>query len=520
MPNRASDRLLQFGLPCCGIGQGDACCTLRQMRLAPSLDGAMPQMVQCSIPGCLQHVASHRLGHIEVLAPTPELEHHVLRDFLGRRTLVQHRFRDAHKQCIVRAEDRIERRAVTAPEPGEQLALLYSGNSRHDNRDSAGALYTPEDIVCSDKGTPTLACLLHNPMTPDATRSDNPDTPVDWEAMARYLAGESDASERERIARYLADHPGDAKVVSELDSAMRILALHQEPEVDVESALQRVHARLEAPSSGAIPITGRPVTRPSGWRTIARSWRIVSLLAAAAVVVLAARAVLQQKGGVRGASAAAGARTFATAVGRIDSLRLPDGGRAILGPASRLTIAQGYGDRVREVELHGEAYFDVVHDTTHPFMVRVASATVRDVGTAFGVREDGAQVRVVVTSGSVLLRSDSGVRRQDVLRAGDVATLEADGRLLTERGVPTSDYLSWMTGSLDYRDAPLAEVSGDLRRWYGVVLRVDDSTLARKHLKATFNGDPIDRVLRVIELDLGADVELRGDTAILRPRTQ
>jgi transmembrane sensor len=248
------------------------------------------------------------------------------------------------------------------------------------------------------------------------------------------------------------------------------------------------------------------------------SWRIPSALAAAAVLVFAARALLQRNGrqGSSGPSPVSAPQTFATAVGQRDSLRLPDGGRVVLGPASRLTIARGFGAALREVELHGEAYFDVVHDTTRPFVVRVGAATIRDVGTSFAVHQDSARVRVVVTSGSVLLRVADDTARQEMLAAGDVGTLEPDGRLVAAHDVPTTPYLSWLQGRLDFRNAPLAEVSNDLQRWYGVVLRVDDSTLARKHVKANFSGDPIERVLRVLSLELGADVELHGDTAVLR----
>ena len=361
-----------------------------------------------------------------------------------------------------------------------------------------------------------LACLLGNHMSHDAARPDSSDASLDWEALARYLAGESSVPERERIERYLAEHPGDAEVIAALDNAMRILSLRQEAEVDVESALERVASQRDAPATPVVPISApRPAPRRTPG-TIGRPWRIASALAAAAVLVFAARAVLQRKGGTYARSSVAAPRTYATGVGERDSLRLPDGGHVILGPASRLTVAPGFGERGREVELHGEAYFDVVHDTTRPFVVRVASATVRDVGTSFAVREDGARVRVVVTSGSVLLRSVSDSMRQEILAAGDVGTLERDGHLVASHDVPTASYLSWMRGSLVFRDAPLSEVSSELGRWYGIVLRVEDSTLARRHLTMAFNGDPIDRVLRVISLGLGANVELRGDTAVLR----
>jgi transmembrane sensor len=74
-----------------------------------------------------------------------------------------------------------------------------------------------------------------------------------------------------------------------------------------------------------------------------------------------------------------------------------------------------------------------------------------------------------------------------------------------------------MRGQLVFREAPLAEVVASLRRWYGIELRVADTSLGSRHLTATFSSEPPDRVLEVIRLVLGADIERRGDTAIVRP---
>ena len=362
--------------------------------------------------------------------------------------------------------------------------------------------------------------MKNKPSTPD-----QPSTPNDWEAIARYLSGESSPAESERVARWLNEHPADAELVAALDKAMASLALHESSDVDVEGALRTVGARRDAP----VPLTERKfTTRPArthAKRTTASPWRFVTYLAAAAVIILAARAVLHRGLGVVTSPSVTGAdssRTFVTAVGRRDSLRLPDGGRVVLGPGSKLIVALGYasGQRQREVELHGEAYFDVVHDTTRPFVVRAGSATIKDVGTSFDVRNDsGSRVQVVVTSGSVSLRSaaanDSGV----LLAAGDIGVVQTDGPVTARHGSSTAPYLAWMRDSLVFREAPVAEVSANLRRWYGVVLRVDDSSLARRHLTMTIVGDPIEQVLRTIGLDLGADVERRGDSALVHPST-
>ena len=361
--------------------------------------------------------------------------------------------------------------------------------------------------------------MNNNPSTPD-----EPKPPIDWEAIARYLSGESSSAESERVARWLDENSADAAVVAALDKAIASLALRDNSDVDVESALLSVTAKRDAP----IPVTERKTTPRPARRHVARTtaapWRLVTLLAAAAVVLFAARAVLEKR--VNATTSAVSlddsTRTFTTAIGKRDSLRLPDGGRVILGPGSKLVVAAGYSsrERVREVELHGEAYFDVVHDSKRPFVVRAGDAIVEDVGTSFDVRNgSGSRVQVVVTSGSVALRSalsNGGV----VLSGGDIGVVQPDGRVSAQRGAATGSYLAWMRDSLIFREAPVSEVSSDLRRWYGVVLRVEDSTLARQHLTMTFVGDPVDHVLRIIGLQLGAEVERRGDSAIVRPSTR
>src|ERR1051326_5715826 len=359
--------------------------------------------------------------------------------------------------------------------------------------------------------------MLNNPTTPDRSEPS-----IDYEARARYLAGESSAAEAEQISRWLAEHKADAALVQALDNAMARLALREEPDVDVEAALSSVVARRDAADATREVIPLRSSARRIRVRKTALVWRAVTFLAAAAAIVVAARVVLHGNEGVNsGATATHGqALTFATGIGKRDSVRLADGSRVVLGPASRLTVEAGYGQRVRDVELHGEAFFDVVHDTVHPFVVRAGGATIRDVGTSFVVRSDsGSPVQVAVTSGSVLLRPKNGSMSQ-TLAAGDIGVVVDNETVTSHHGGSAVPYLAWMRDSLVFREAPLSEVSNELRRWYGVVLRVEDSSLAKQHLTMTFSGDSLDLVLRVIALNLHrAEMERRGDTVIVRPST-
>ena len=347
------------------------------------------------------------------------------------------------------------------------------------------------------------------------------DPQVDWEALARYLTGESSAEEAEAMRRWLDARPDRAELVAALDQSMRRLAYAAPPDLDVEGALRKVRSRRDdEPRVTVVP--GRTTSAHRPFASQPGRWPAAAWLRAAAVIAVLAGGALVWRGtrGVeqRAAAPAAIAQTFETAVGQRDSLRLADGTRVILGPGSRLAVDQGYGSTHREVGLRGEAYFDVQHGGAHPFTVRAGTARVRDVGTAFAVHTDpGDGVRVVVTSGAVRMHvgesspGDSGV----LLRQGDRGVLTPGGRVVAQRGAATEDDLAWTRGRLVFRDATLSQVSADLRRWYGVELRVADSSLAGKHVNTTFEGEPAARVVDVIALILGADVEYRGDTAVL-----
>ena len=82
-----------------------------------------------------------------------------------------------------------------------------------------------------------------------------------------------------------------------------------------------------------------------------------------------------------------------------------------------------------------------------------------------------------------------------------------------ERQSVRDDDVAWTTGRLVFRDASLTRVAGEIRRWYGVSLRITDSTLLNRHVTASFAGEPIDQVLKILGLSLGARVEREGDSA-------
>jgi len=360
-------------------------------------------------------------------------------------------------------------------------------------------------------------------MTDDSARQ--PELDAEWEELARFLSGESSPAEQRRLRARLARDPERAALVQALDAA---LTPPDEPPLapeEVERALASVMARrdLADPSParvpGVVPIRGRPTARFAAIRT---RWRRSALLAAAAVVVVAGASLLWRvRAGEQAPSTVRVAElAYTTGVGRVDTLKLADGTSVVLGPSSRLRLEAEYGLRARMLTLEGQAFFAVVHDDARPFVVHTASATLRDVGTTFSVESDrDLGTRVAVTSGAVDV---AAVAARDgeptVLHGGDRAEITGD-RMTVQRGVVDSSATSWTRGALAFRDASMTTVAADLRRWYGIRLVVDDSTIASRRLTATFDRASADDVGRVLAAVLGGSATRSGDTLHLGARS-
>ncbi len=334
-------------------------------------------------------------------------------------------------------------------------------------------------------------------------------SPDEWERIARYVTGEAGPTEAEITQRWVEADTHRLEIVRLLESIVRNVEREDSSAtpVDVESALTRVKARFG--DAKVIPFAQRPVDGNSR-RTLVAFLRV----AAAAVIIIGGTVVWQN---VRRAEYNANGQTFGTSVGERRQVVLRDGTKVLLGPTSRLVVATSGNDDRRLVSLDGIAYFSVVHDPSHPFTVKAGAISIQDVGTAFTVEsDDSAGTRVAVDSGSVAIgAADQKHSRGAVLNARDRAIVDAQGVVAVERSVVSQDDLAWIQGRLVFRDAPLVLVGSELYRWYGVRLRVADSSLTNLHLTASFSGEPVDRVLNVIALSLGARIERQGNVAIL-----
>jgi transmembrane sensor len=358
-------------------------------------------------------------------------------------------------------------------------------------------------------------------------------------ALARYVAGESDRSERARVEAWAAASvERRAYVAVLLRSWARNRAGATSAELrETDAAWAALRARLgevpAAPMAGASSLDGDVAPDRAPRRSAARlpdlrrgtKDRLVLRGAAAAILIAAGAGgalhfVRPLASPPTVALEQAPMREVVTGIGERARIRLGDGSTIVLAARSRLGIPAGFGIHTRELEAEGEAYFEVAHDSTRPFIVHARGARALDIGTAFVLRAypDDPAVSIVVTDGSVTFGADSQLTPRAVsttLRRGEMGRLAAGGRVPVVSAVNPESYTGWMYGRLSFDNAPLPEVISELGRWHHAEISLADSSLARETVTATLTADSFGDALQTLTTVLSLRAERTGTKVVL-----
>lgn len=147
-------------------------------------------------------------------------------------------------------------------------------------------------------------------------------------------------------------------------------------------------------------------------------------------------------------------------------LLLADGSKVFLNSESKLVFPSHFDGDIRQVELTGEAYFDVKKDYK-PFIVKTAEIQIEVLGTSFNVNAypDNASVNTTLVEGSVKVNVPDNPETF-VLVPENNFSLHKSSNEISIRKVNTEIYTAWVKGEFVFRNQPLNEILTQLARWY------------------------------------------------------
>lgn len=205
---------------------------------------------------------------------------------------------------------------------------------------------------------------------------------------------------------------------------------------------------------------------------------------------------------------------YTTSTAEIKEVKLPDASQATLGALSAMEVAYSATER-RVALIAGEAFFAVAPDAARPFVVVVADAEIRALGTKFEVRRSRAGVRVSVLEGKVEV-TQTRLSAKRVLAAQERVRVEPSGQLSEIQPVRQSRPGLWRQGRLVYENATLSEVMSDADRYYAGNIIIDAEDLRTLPVSAAFRTDQIQEMMDALSLSLPISVRKlsNGDLVI------
>ncbi|SFF20465.1 FecR family protein [Sunxiuqinia elliptica] len=180
---------------------------------------------------------------------------------------------------------------------------------------------------------------------------------------------------------------------------------------------------------------------------------------------------------------------------------LPDQTHVWLNSGTRFKYPSNFTGKNRDVELFGEAYFDVEHDLGRPFRVMTENLTVKVLGTQFNIEalNDKDEVNITLIEGKVNLQTNKGQSIVE-LKPNQNAVYNSKSNELDVQSVDVEYYTSWTKGIMLFRDEKLADIADRLERCYNVFIEFDDE--ASKEIKfsgSILRNKPINQILDILK---------------------
>jgi transmembrane sensor len=195
---------------------------------------------------------------------------------------------------------------------------------------------------------------------------------------------------------------------------------------------------------------------------------------------------------------------------------LADGTKVWLNSASSLSYPMTFTGKERQVQLKGEAYFEVAEDKNKPFKVSVADVQVEVLGTHFDVMayEDENAIRTTLLAGAVRVTKNGTDSR--VLEVGQEASMDRSSGSLTVNAVDGEEAVAWKDGFFEFEGVSIETVMRQLARWYDVDVEYEGKT--DKHFRGMISrSSNVSEVFRMLELTGAVHFSTEGKRIIVKP---
>ena len=181
-----------------------------------------------------------------------------------------------------------------------------------------------------------------------------------------------------------------------------------------------------------------------------------------------------------------------------------------------LVFPSHFDGETRQVELTGEAYFEVKKDSRQ-FIVQTEKTQIKVLGTSFNVNayQNEESENTTLVEGSVQIVT-IGNEKTHILTPGSNFNINKSSDEISIREVDTSIYTAWINGEFIFRNQPLNTIFNQLSRWYDFDIEYENPSIqSMRFTGSAMKAYPLDYFLNQIKTVTNIKYRKEGGKVIL-----
>ena len=304
------------------------------------------------------------------------------------------------------------------------------------------------------------------------------------ELLPRYCEGLATEEERLQVEAWMDESEENRRMAKQVHALyLATDTLHVMKKVDIEKALSRVKSRM----------TGKKKTM---W------WEWAQRAAAVLFIPLLVTLMVQHWGNDE--QELAQMMEIKTNPGMTTSLTLPDGTLVFLNSESTLSYPSRFDGDTRNVNLQGEAYFEVAKNPEKKFIVSTPHRSQIEVlGTHFNVEayEKENRVSATLVEGKIgfIYKCDNASRKV-LMAPGQKLVYDSKDSKVQLYATSGESEIAWKEGKIIFRNTPLEEGLRMLEKRYNIEFIIKNNRLKGDSFTGTFTNQRLERILEYFQL--------------------
>lgn len=211
--------------------------------------------------------------------------------------------------------------------------------------------------------------------------------------------------------------------------------------------------------------------------------------------------------------------TKTTQKGQRATVKLSDGSTVQLNAESSITFPEKFTTlETRDIQLAGEAFFDVARDETKPFRVMSDDLVTTVLGTTFNIEAypENGSILVTVATGKVKIEHSNSVRsKSQLLTPGQQGLFDKQSAQITKSEVDMDKYLAWRTGNILMENVTLEEAAEILSRWYDVTFVFRNPAMKNCMIDGKFRSDKLENILDNLKVLIDIEYQIEAGNEII-----